>query len=362
MVRTGAGVPLGVDAFGPQRGHNHRRGLGVVTTKRAAAGDHRHRRPQAAMRLRHFQGNRATAQNQQMFWTHGLREQGFVGQVRHRLQARHWRDKRMRPGCDDKAAGADAFLSSRRTASTATSGFAITVDTSSLALVADTATATEASSNTVGSTSANFGANPRGNLLSNDTVASSTKLIAVTGSGAAVTVNSGTTDLNNSTDIVGAYGTLRVGSDGSYTYFLNNDSASVNALQSTSTPLTDTFTYTVRNGAGASQSSTLTVNINGASDVQASFGALQGGTLSNFPSNPNGFIDHVELIPDFDGDGRAGKAHRRRQRRDAAAQRAAAAGHVGQDGGLEVSGLLHQLGGDALEVAEDVLAHGGFLM
>ena len=73
-------------------------------------------------------------------------------------------------------------------------------------------------------------------------------------------------------------------------------------------------------------------------------------------------VDHqVVAGAHFDGEGGAGQLHARAQRLDAAVQGAAAAGHVGEDGGLEFGGLLDDVGGHALEVANDVgqwVAHG----
>jgi len=77
----------------------------------------------------------------------------------------------------------------------------------------------------------------------------------------------------------------------------------------------------------------------------------------------NGRVDHqVVTGAHFHRQGGAGDFHARAQGLDAAVHGSAAPGHVGQDGGLEVSGFLDQFGGDAFEVADDVLAHGVVLV
>ncbi|WP_341304952.1 retention module-containing protein [Pseudomonas sp. TMP25] len=62
------------------------------------------------------------------------------------------------------------------------------------------------------------------------------------------------------------YGTLTLNSNGSYSYALNNSNATVNALNDDSTPLTDSFTYTLTDGDGSSTTATLTITINGRTD------------------------------------------------------------------------------------------------
>ena len=121
---------------------------------------------------------------------------------------------------------------------------------------ADTATASEAG----GVANGTPGANPSGNVLTNDTDvdAGDTKTVsAVSGAGAGVVGGS----------TAGAYGTLVLNADGSYTYIVDNSAAAVQALRTAANTLTDTFTYTVRDAAGATSSTTLTVTITGANDA-----------------------------------------------------------------------------------------------
>jgi VCBS repeat-containing protein len=119
--------------------------------------------------------------------------------------------------------------------------------------VADVATAVEAG----GVANGSAGTNPSGNVLANDTdvdVDDTRTVSAITGG----TVGGST---------AGAYGTLVLNADGSYTYTVNNSLAAVQALRTAGNTLTDSFTYTVRDAAGLTSSTTLTVTIQGANDA-----------------------------------------------------------------------------------------------
>ena len=103
------------------------------------------------------------------------------------------------------------------------------------------------------------GGNATGNVLANDTDvdAGDTKTVnAVNGLAANVSV-----------PIAGTYGTVTLNGDGSYTYVVDNANAFVQALNAGSTPLTESFDYTVTDTAGATSLSTLTISINGANDA-----------------------------------------------------------------------------------------------
>ncbi|WP_242122795.1 VCBS domain-containing protein [Sphingobium sp. Sx8-8] len=82
--------------------------------------------------------------------------------------------------------------------------------------------------------------------------------------GGAVTAVSGGTVGGNA---IGAYGTLVLNADGSYSYTLNNSLAAVQHLGSNSTPLTDSFTYTITDGDGDTATATLTISIQGTNDA-----------------------------------------------------------------------------------------------
>ncbi len=70
---------------------------------------------------------------------------------------------------------------------------------------------------------------------------------------------------NAALDVSGAYGALNWGSDGSYQYLLDNGNATVQALAAGES-LIDTFTYTLSDGQGGSDTATLTITINGITD------------------------------------------------------------------------------------------------
>ena len=72
-----------------------------------------------------------------------------------------------------------------------------------------------------------------------------TKLVQdATGAGAATPVAA-----TGTTSITGAYGTLVLAADGSYTYNVANSNATVEALRTSANTLTDTFTYTLKDGS-----------------------------------------------------------------------------------------------------------------
>ena len=66
--------------------------------------------------------------------------------------------------------------------------------------------------------------------------------------------------------LAGAYGSLVLEDDGTYTYELDNQNPLVQGLDSTES-LTEVFTYTVLDGDGDTSTTTLTITINGANDI-----------------------------------------------------------------------------------------------
>ncbi|WP_175514120.1 beta strand repeat-containing protein, partial [Oceanisphaera psychrotolerans] len=106
-----------------------------------------------------------------------------------------------------------------------------------------------------------------GNVLGNDIDTDSgddITLVQVGTSAANQTVTSGTTSANG-TSVLGQYGSLVIGADGSYSYTVGN-SAEVQALGSGDS-LTDTFIYTINDKEGLAATTTLTITINGANDA-----------------------------------------------------------------------------------------------
>jgi VCBS repeat-containing protein/CshA-type fibril repeat protein len=95
-----------------------------------------------------------------------------------------------------------------------------------------------------------------GNVLTNDTDVDigDTKTVSA--------LTSGTVGI----PLVGNYGSLLLNTDGSYTYTLDNTNPAVQALGSASVPLSDSFTYTMKDTAGATSTATLNVSITGLND------------------------------------------------------------------------------------------------
>ncbi|MCZ4294551.1 VWA domain-containing protein, partial [Vibrio sinaloensis] len=63
------------------------------------------------------------------------------------------------------------------------------------------------------------------------------------------------------------YGTFTPKGNGTYTYVLDESNPTVNALNDNSTPLTETFTYSIVDADGSVDTATVTITINGANDI-----------------------------------------------------------------------------------------------
>ena len=119
--------------------------------------------------------------------------------------------------------------------------------------VADTGDATEAGTM--------LGSNAAGNVLSNDTDVD-------TGDGRSVSaVTHGAISGTVGTGLVGDHGTLTLNADGSYSYAVNDADPTVNGLRLATDTLTDTFSYTVQDTAGATSTTSLAIIIHGANDA-----------------------------------------------------------------------------------------------
>ncbi|MGB3288682.1 MAG: cadherin-like domain-containing protein, partial [Burkholderiaceae bacterium] len=93
------------------------------------------------------------------------------------------------------------------------------------------------------------------------------KVTGIQGPGAATSVTVGDgTNSSTGTRVDGQYGYLIIGSDGSYTYHLDNDNPVVNALGDGDPPLTETFTYTISDPGGLTDSADLVITIDGRTD------------------------------------------------------------------------------------------------
>lgn len=108
------------------------------------------------------------------------------------------------------------------------------------------------------------GTSPTGNVLSNDTDVDFGDTKAVSGVAAGVV---GVASGSVGTSVAGSYGWMTIASDGTASYVADNNNAAVQALQTAGSTLTDTFTYTMQDGAGTSSTTQVTVTIQGANDT-----------------------------------------------------------------------------------------------
>ncbi|HPC75712.1 MAG TPA: Ig-like domain-containing protein [Synergistales bacterium] len=99
-----------------------------------------------------------------------------------------------------------------------------------------------------------------GNVLGNDIDPDGDPLLVDSVDGQAISEG-------GSVSIDGAYGTVTINSDGSYTYNLNNTDPAIQALAHNDPYLTDTFTYTITDDEGGSSNATLTIRIHGTNDA-----------------------------------------------------------------------------------------------
>ncbi len=100
-----------------------------------------------------------------------------------------------------------------------------------------------------------------GNVITNDTAGGDTLTVTQITSGSKGT----TASVTGSTNVLGQYGTLTIGTDGVYSYAVDNSHTTVDALLSGN--VSETFTYTISDGKGGTASATLTVQINGSNDA-----------------------------------------------------------------------------------------------
>ncbi|KAB0494288.1 VCBS domain-containing protein [Pseudomonas vancouverensis] len=125
----------------------------------------------------------------------------------------------------------------------------------------DTSTAVEAG----GVANGTPGRDASGNVLTNDTDVDSVangetkQVLSVTGENGQA-ANAGQV-------LVGRYGQLTLNADGSYTYVIDNNNPTVQALRTAGETLSETFTYRMADTAGATADARLTVVIQGANDA-----------------------------------------------------------------------------------------------
>ncbi|GHC98419.1 hypothetical protein GCM10007320_54090 [Pseudorhodoferax aquiterrae] len=109
------------------------------------------------------------------------------------------------------------------------------------------------------------GSNATGNVLGNDAGSANPAVNAAGTSTAGTAVT--TTLAGGGTAITGAYGVLTIGTDGNYSYAINNANAAVQALRGTSNTLTDTFTYRIGDTQSTVSTARLKITIEGANDT-----------------------------------------------------------------------------------------------
>jgi VCBS repeat-containing protein len=123
--------------------------------------------------------------------------------------------------------------------------------------VADTGDATEKG----GVANGSGGSLATGNVLTNDTDPDPGDTKTVTA------IRFGTTNGTLGTALAGTYGGLVLNANGSFTYTINENNAAVQALRLTTNTLSEVYSYTMRDSAGATSTATLTVRIHGANDA-----------------------------------------------------------------------------------------------
>ncbi len=173
--------------------------------------------------------------------------------------------------------------------------------------VNDTGTALEAG----GLNNTTPGSNASGDVLFNDTDVDNaaygeTKTVLAirtgteAGSGTAGSVGSALT---------GTYGALTLNANGSYTYVVDNANVAVQALRTTANTLSETFTYTMRDAAGATDVAQLTITIQGANDTPLAVDDSAFGWPEIFGSPGSGRNPTGNVLPnDSDVDAGDGKS------------------------------------------------------
>lgn len=166
-----------------------------------------------------------------------------------------------------------------------------------------------------GTDNASGGSPASGNVLLNDADVDAGDTRSVTlgrsntdaGPGPALNVPAGTTAADGAV-IVGRYGSLRLGADGSYVYTVDDSNAAVQALNNGDV-LLETFDYAVTDAGGLNAIASLVITIEGANDNPVAVDNLgEGytarvdvgtGTLIGVPRNPQGNVI-ADAYPDDD--------------------------------------------------------------
>ncbi len=164
--------------------------------------------------------------------------------------------------------------------------------------IQDDAPIASADTNSVTETGTAAGTSPiAGNVFTNDQIGADGASTAPVGPVTGVKAGTGTpTSTGINTGVVGAYGTLTLQANGSYSYALDNANTVVNGLKAGQT-LTDTYTYKITDKDGDETSTTLTITINGANDAPVAVNNTYNMTEDALPLTLN------PLAGDSDPDG-----------------------------------------------------------
>ncbi|WP_413694598.1 VCBS domain-containing protein [Pseudomonas sp. JUb96] len=170
--------------------------------------------------------------------------------------------------------------------------------------VPDTITAVEAG----GTNNAVAGIDPRGNVLTNDTdvdIATNADQLRVLSAGR-TPLTQQTLPVNGTVVVIGQYGQLLIGTNGSYQYFVDNNNADVQALRLAGQTLTENFTYVISDIIGATSTTTLVVTINGANDTPVGVDdegiAIEAGGVGNTLGGQNAEGNVLDNDTDVDSD------------------------------------------------------------
>ncbi len=96
-----------------------------------------------------------------------------------------------------------------------------------------------------------------GNVVTNDTDADAGDSKTVTA------VSFGAVNGTLGTALAGAYGSLVLNTNGAFTFTVNDNNTTVQGLRQSTDTLADVFTYTMRDTAGATSTTSLTITIRG---------------------------------------------------------------------------------------------------
>ncbi len=108
------------------------------------------------------------------------------------------------------------------------------------------------------------GSNATGTVLSNDGDVDATDTLQVSGVAAGVQASaSGSVG----SVVTGSYGSITIASNGTYTFTVDNSNSAVQALRTYGDTLTDVFTYSVQDTAGAVTTSQISIVIHGSNDA-----------------------------------------------------------------------------------------------